>query len=89
MKIGARHRTAIMCAEAFWWRCHRRIVADHLLSRGIPVVHLFTKAHAEAAESTPFAVVDRKSGTVTYPGAAPTKRSARRIANRTMPSPQR
>ncbi|KWX02096.1 DNA repair protein [Carbonactinospora thermoautotrophica] len=35
-------RTAIMCAESVWWRCHRRMVADFLvLARGTPVLHLY------------------------------------------------
>ena len=34
-------RTAIMCAEALWWRCHRRLIADVLVSLGAHVVHLF------------------------------------------------
>lgn len=34
MEIGAETRCAIMCAEAVWWRCHRRIIADYLLQRG-------------------------------------------------------
>ncbi len=33
-------RCAIMCAEAVWWRCHRRIIADYLLARGIAVAHI-------------------------------------------------
>ena len=33
-------RTSVMCAEALWWRCHRRLIADVLVSIGIPVVHL-------------------------------------------------
>jgi uncharacterized protein (DUF488 family) len=65
LRIAARKRTVIMCAEAVWWRCHRRIVADHLLARGVPVVHIFTATHAEPATKTPFAVVSR--GTVHYP----------------------
>ncbi len=32
-RAGETQRVAIMCAEAVWWRCHRRIVADHLLAR--------------------------------------------------------
>ena len=32
--------TAIMCSEAVWWRCHRRIIADHLLARGDEVEHI-------------------------------------------------
>jgi uncharacterized protein (DUF488 family) len=55
--IGSRERSAMMCAEMLWWRCHRRIVADHLLARGVPVVHLFTSTHTEPATLTPFAVV--------------------------------
>jgi uncharacterized protein (DUF488 family) len=31
---------AIMCAEAVWWRCHRRIIADYLLAEGVPVAHI-------------------------------------------------
>jgi uncharacterized protein (DUF488 family) len=34
------HCCAIMCAEAVWWRCHRRIIADYLLGRGVPVMHI-------------------------------------------------
>jgi uncharacterized protein (DUF488 family) len=65
----AKRPTAIMCAEAVWWRCHRRIVADHLIARGVPVVHLFDDAHAEEATPTPFAVLD--GAKVAYPAAAP------------------
>lgn len=64
--LAARAPTAIMCAEAPWWRCHRRIVADHLLARRVPVVHLMTKTRAEPAKPTSFAALGR--GTVHYPG---------------------
>jgi uncharacterized protein (DUF488 family) len=57
--------SAIMCAEAPWWRCHRRIVADHLLARGVQVVHLMTKTRTEPAKLTSFAKVAR--GSVYYP----------------------
>ncbi|HEX3763052.1 MAG TPA: DUF488 domain-containing protein [Kofleriaceae bacterium] len=56
---------AIMCAEAVWWRCHRRIVADHLLARGVPVAHILSERPAAPATLTPFAVVTR--GRVHYP----------------------
>jgi uncharacterized protein (DUF488 family) len=37
----AAHATcAIMCSEAVWWRCHRRIITDYLLADGIPVLHI-------------------------------------------------
>jgi uncharacterized protein (DUF488 family) len=58
--------TAMMCAESLWWRCHRRLIADALIARGIPVFHIMTTARAEPHELTSFAMVD---GTrVTYPG---------------------
>jgi uncharacterized protein (DUF488 family) len=57
---------AIMCAEAVWWRCHRRIVTDHVLAHGMAVVHLFTRTKSAPALLTPFAVVDAQAG-VSYP----------------------
>jgi uncharacterized protein (DUF488 family) len=33
--------TAIMCAEAVWWRCHRSLIADYLKARGVEVMHIF------------------------------------------------
>ncbi|MEO7034942.1 MAG: DUF488 domain-containing protein [Polyangiaceae bacterium] len=48
---------AIMCAEAVWWRCHRRIVTDHVLAHGVPVIHLFSREKGEPASLTPFARV--------------------------------
>ena len=57
---------AIMCAEAVWWRCHRRIVTDHVLARGVPVVHLFTRTKADLASLTPFAVLGGDAR-VSYP----------------------
>jgi uncharacterized protein (DUF488 family) len=33
-------RTAIMCAEAVWWRCHRSLISDYLKARGIEVLHI-------------------------------------------------
>jgi uncharacterized protein (DUF488 family) len=46
---------AIMCSEAVWWRCHRRIVADYLLVAGWPVFHLMGAARIEPAALTPAA----------------------------------
>ena len=45
-------RCAIMCAEAVWWRCHRRIIADYLLARGIAVTHIMGSAKLEPATPT-------------------------------------
>ena len=40
-------RTAVMCAEVLWWRCHRRLIADVLASLGVPVVHIRDERAAE------------------------------------------
>ena len=63
---GSEQRCVVMCAEAVWWRCHRRIIADHLLAAGEQVVHILGKSHVDVASLTPGAVV-RNGGTVVYP----------------------
>jgi uncharacterized protein (DUF488 family) len=50
-----RRRTAVMCAEALWWRCHRRLISDALLVRGWRVVHL---PQGRAHELSPMARVE-------------------------------
>ncbi|WP_336645199.1 DUF488 domain-containing protein [Microbacterium sp. USHLN186] len=62
-------RPAVMCSEAVWWRCHRRIIADHLLARGIEVGHLMPGGRVTPAALTPGAVA--ADGAVHYPPAAP------------------
>jgi uncharacterized protein (DUF488 family) len=64
---GADRRTAVMCSEAVWWRCHRRIIADHLLAAGEQVRHLMDPGQVPAAQLTAGAVVDPDGGRVTYP----------------------
>jgi uncharacterized protein (DUF488 family) len=46
-------RCAIMCAEAVWWRCHRRIIADYLLAAGTPVEHIMGLGKLVPATLTP------------------------------------
>lgn len=58
--------TAIMCAEAVWWRCYRRIVADYLITRGVPVFDIVPPAPAKPHQLTPFAQPQR-DGTILYP----------------------
>ena len=43
-KIGP---TAIMCAEAVWWRCHRSLISDLLKTRGVEVIHILDKGKSE------------------------------------------
>jgi uncharacterized protein (DUF488 family) len=50
---ASRARTAIMCAELLWWRCHRRIISDVLYVRGIEVVHIVDERHATVHPITP------------------------------------
>jgi uncharacterized protein (DUF488 family) len=64
--LGGGRRCAIMCAEAVWWRCHRRIIADYLLAGGEGVMHILGPAHVDAASLTPGAVV-QAGGTILYP----------------------
>ena len=45
-------RCAIMCSEAVWWRCHRRIISDYLLAQGIPVLHIMGPHKIEPATLT-------------------------------------
>jgi len=52
LELAAGQRAAIMCAEAVWWRCHRRIVADYLLLAGREVLHLMGERRIEAARLT-------------------------------------
>ena len=66
LEASAERPTAIMCSEAVWWRCHRRIIADWLIARGESVFHLMGEARIEPATLSPGArVADRQ---VTYPG---------------------
>lgn len=61
------HATAVMCAEAVWWQCHRRLIADALVAIGVTVLHIMTPTRVEPHALTPFARVD-DDGHVTYPG---------------------
>jgi uncharacterized protein (DUF488 family) len=64
-ELGKTSTCAIMCAEAVWWRCHRRIIADYLLTAGFPVFHIMGLGTVSAATLTPGAVLDNES--VLYP----------------------
>jgi uncharacterized protein (DUF488 family) len=50
-------RCTIMCAEAVWWRCHRRIVTDYLIARGVAVTHIMGPGKIEPATITPGAQI--------------------------------
>ena len=63
---GADQPTAIMCAEAVPWRCHRQLIADALVARGIEVLNILSAERAEPHRLNEHARVGR-DGRVTYP----------------------
>lgn len=69
IRTGMEKRTAIMCAEAVPWRCHRSLVADALDVRGVPVVEILSETSWRMHALTPFARVEGKS--ITYPPEQP------------------
>jgi uncharacterized protein (DUF488 family) len=75
-EMGRVRRCAVMCAEAVWWRCHRRIVADYLLVAGESVFHILGPDSVAPASLTKVAT-PRPDGALTYPA---------RAAERSMPT---
>jgi hypothetical protein len=70
LALASERCCAIMCAEAVWWRCHRRIVADYLLTEGVDVQHIMGPGTLSPATLTPgVRVLD--DGTLRYDAADP------------------
>lgn len=63
---GHQRRCAIMCSEAVWWRCHRRIIADYLIAHGEHVFHILGAGHVDEAQLTVGASIQSEE-TITYP----------------------
>lgn len=74
VEAGRSALPAVMCAEAVPWRCHRQLIADHLVARGHRVDHLLGPNRAEAHELHDMARV-REDGTVVYPPPPDDQRS--------------
>jgi uncharacterized protein (DUF488 family) len=66
LRFGHGTTSAIMCAEAVWWRCHRRIITDYLITAGETVFHILGTNHVAPASLTPGAVLTT-GGTLSYP----------------------
>ncbi len=66
MAVARVRRTAIMCAEGLFWRCHRRLISDFLTARGISVKHVMPDGELRPHALTRGAVI--ANGRVTYPG---------------------
>jgi uncharacterized protein (DUF488 family) len=64
--FGDEGRAAVMCAEAVWWRCHRMLLSDALVGRGVDVQHILTEASTQPHRLTPFARL-QETGQISYP----------------------
>ena len=67
MIMGSRQRTAVMCAEAVPWRCHRSLISDALIVRGVAVQDIISVTSVKASTLTSFARIE--GTTITYPAA--------------------
>lgn len=56
--LASRAPTAYMCSEGLWWRCHRRIISDHMVVRGWIVEHIMPAGQLTRHQLTPFARVE-------------------------------
>ena len=65
LELSSGRRCAIMCAEAVWWRCHRRIIADYLLMKQRVVLHLMGDDQISPAQLTSAAKIE--AGKIHYP----------------------
>ena len=65
-QAGHCRRCAVMCAEAVWWRCHRRVIADYLLAAGESVFHIVGQNRIEPARLTD-AARPGSDNSLTYP----------------------
>lgn len=65
LQMAKKHRIALMCAEAVPWRCHRSLIGDALIVRGIRTEDIISLTQSRLRTLTPFAQV--RGTTVTYP----------------------
>jgi uncharacterized protein (DUF488 family) len=69
IEISTQARTAVMCAEALWWRCHRSMIADALCVRGMEVIHILDAKHSvEHPMTKPARVIE---GVLSYGAGKP------------------
>jgi len=67
LTLAGDRRTAIMCAEAVPWKCHRSLLSDALVARGVPVTHILGRRSTQPHRLTSFAKI--RGNRVTYPAA--------------------
>ena len=66
LDVARSRRTAIMCAEAVWWRCHRSLISDYLKANGVEVTHIMASVKSEAHPFTSAARI--VNGELSYRG---------------------
>ena len=66
IQLGKKQRLTLMCSEAVWWRCHRRIITDYLLLRGYRVEHIMGVGRLDPAKPTPGAELNSQDQVI-YP----------------------
>jgi len=66
LSAAAKSRTAVMCAEKFYWKCHRRLLADYLVAQGVEVVHIVGAGKLSDHKLTPGAIITTEAGVI-YP----------------------
>ena len=71
LSVAARSRTAIMCAEKLYWKCHRRLLSDYLTAQGVQVIHIIEQGKTSEHTLTPDAVITETG--VIYPPAGRSK----------------
>jgi uncharacterized protein (DUF488 family) len=66
IQLASESIAACMCAEAVYWRCHRRLLSDYLVGHGVDVIHILSRKQAIPHEMTPGSLVTSQ-GQVIYP----------------------
>ncbi len=66
LEFARQQSTAVMCAEAVWWRCHRSLISDFLKASGVKVVHILSEKKLEEHPYTPVAQII--NGRLSYHG---------------------
>lgn len=67
VELSRYERLCLMCAEAVWWRCHRRMISDALTVRDVPVEHILGETRRQPHTLTPWAKLADKGGQLVYP----------------------
>lgn len=78
LSIAPTSHTVVMCAEKFYWKCHRRLLSDYLISQGIEVKHILEPGKVSDHKLTPSAVITADA-TVVYPPPAADETNTKKL----------